>query len=36
MTKGLRKEIRFLKKLRAKRARQNSEIWSTTSAWDVI
>jgi hypothetical protein len=34
-TKGLAKEIKFLKKLRRRRARKNISEWNKTYVWDV-
>jgi hypothetical protein len=34
-TKGLAKEIKFLKRLRARRARKNISEWRKTYAWEV-
>jgi hypothetical protein len=33
--RGLQKEVKFLKKLRKRKARQNIDAWRVTSAWDV-
>ncbi len=35
-TKGMRKYVKFLKKLRAKRGRKNIYEWRKTNAWDII
>jgi len=35
-TRSLQKSVKYLKKLRAKRARKNIEEWRKTNAWDVI
>jgi len=34
-TKGLAKEIKFLKRLRRRKARNNISEWNKTYAWDV-
>jgi len=35
-TKSMQRYIKYLKRLRAKRARKNIDQWRKTNAWDVV